>query len=72
APAHPSWYRNLSANPQVHVQVYDRVFAATARTASEAEKPALWSIMSKIWPDYREYAKKTTRDIPVVILDPVK
>lgn len=72
APKHPSWYHNLSANPQVRVQVYDRTFDARARTATTEEKPALWSIMAKIWPDYLEYAKKTTREIPVVILDPVQ
>lgn len=71
APAHPAWYLNLVANPEVRVQVYDRVFAAKARTAAAQEKPQLWSLMASIWPDYNEYTKKTTRDIPVVILEPV-
>ena len=53
------------------MQVYDRVFAATARTASAQEKPELWSLMASIWPDYNVYTTKTTRDIPVVILEPV-
>jgi F420H(2)-dependent quinone reductase len=70
APRHPSWYLNLTANPTVHVQVYDRTFVATARTATAEEKPRLWSLMAKIWPDYDEYVNKTTRDIPVVILEP--
>lgn len=72
APTHPSWYLNLVANSEVHVQVYARTFTARARTATAQEKPALWSIMTKIWPDYLEYTKKTTREIPVVILDPVE
>ncbi|GAB3035577.1 nitroreductase family deazaflavin-dependent oxidoreductase [Parafrigoribacterium mesophilum] len=71
APAHPSWYLNLVANPEVRVQVYDRIFAATARTATAGEKPALWSLMASIWPDYNVYTAKTDRDIPVVVLDPV-
>lgn len=71
APAHPGWYLNLVAHPEVRVQVYDRVFAATASTASAQQKPGLWSLMASIWPDYNEYIKKTTRDIPVVILEPV-
>jgi deazaflavin-dependent oxidoreductase (nitroreductase family) len=71
APRHPAWYLNLTENPTVHVQVYDRTFTANARTATAEEKPALWSMMAKIWPDYNEYVKKTTRDIPVVILEPV-
>ena len=61
APAHPAWYLNLVAHPEVRVQVYDRVFAATARTASAQEKPELWSLMASIWPDYNAYTKKTTR-----------
>jgi deazaflavin-dependent oxidoreductase (nitroreductase family) len=71
APAHPAWYLNLVAHPEVLVQVYDRIFAAKARTATEQEKPELWSLMASIWPDYNEYVTKTTRDIPVVILEPV-
>lgn len=71
APQHPAWYLNLTANPIVHVQVYDRIFTANARTATAQEKPPLWSLMAKIWPDYNEYTKKTTRDIPVVVLEPV-
>jgi F420H(2)-dependent quinone reductase len=71
APVHPAWYLNLVAHPEVLVQVYDRIVAATARTATAQEKPELWSLMASIWPDYNEYVKKTTRDIPVVILEPV-
>lgn len=71
APKHPSWYLNLTANAEVRVRVYDRTFTATARTATPEEKPALWSMMATIWPDYDEYVRKTTRDIPVVILEPV-
>ncbi len=69
APTHPAWYLNLSANPEVQVQVRAEKFAARARTASEAEKPALWDLMSKIWPAYNEYQSKTKRQIPVVILE---
>lgn len=71
APKHPSWYRNLQANPHVYLQVYGRKLRASARTASPEEKPALWAAMVRIFPDYAEYQKKTERDIPVVILEPV-
>lgn len=69
APGHPAWYHNLTANPRVRVQVVDEVFDATARTATEAEKPALWETMAQIWPAYNEYQTKTDRPIPVVILE---
>ena len=67
----PDWYRNLVADPNVRVQVQDKVFDATARTADPAEKPALWSLMAGIWPDYDNYQTRTIREIPVVILEPV-
>jgi deazaflavin-dependent oxidoreductase (nitroreductase family) len=70
APTHPSWYLNLSAYPEVEVQVGPETLRARARTAAGDERPALWDRMSEIWPAYREYQTKTEREIPVVILEP--
>lgn len=67
----PQWYRNLTADPQVHLQVGPEVFAAHARTASPAEKARLWPIMAKIFPTYDSYEAKSKRDIPLVILERV-
>jgi deazaflavin-dependent oxidoreductase (nitroreductase family) len=64
----PSWYVNLSADPDVEVQIKGEKFAAHARTATPEEKPELWALMTQAWPDYDEYQKKTTRLIPVVVL----
>ncbi len=69
APKHPSWYRNLVASPEVQVQVLADRFTAVARTASKEEKPALWATMAALFPNYTEYQAKTTREIPVVILE---
>ncbi|HEV8564594.1 MAG TPA: nitroreductase family deazaflavin-dependent oxidoreductase [Actinomycetota bacterium] len=69
AKKHPSWYLNLSENPDVEVQVGAERFSARARTATAKEKPKLWRIMAKIWPEYDTYQAKTDRDIPVVILE---
>jgi deazaflavin-dependent oxidoreductase (nitroreductase family) len=69
APDPPGWFLNLEADPQVRVQVRDDVFTAHARTASAEEKPELWAIMIKEWPDYDAYQAKTDRDIPVVVLE---
>jgi deazaflavin-dependent oxidoreductase (nitroreductase family) len=68
APAPPSWYVNLSANPEVQVQVKGDRFAAHARTATAEEKPELWKTMTAVWPDYDHYQQRTEREIPVVIL----
>jgi len=69
APQHPAWYENLAAHPEVTVQVMADRFKARARTASAAERPALWKTMAAIWPPYDEYQAKTSRTIPVVILE---
>lgn len=71
APNHPAWYLNLTTNPDVEVQVGAEKFSARARTATEQEKPELWTAMTAIWPDYDQYQTKTERPIPVVVLDPV-
>lgn len=72
APEHPLWYLNLTANPEVELQVKDQRFKAIARTATPEERPKLWDIMVKEWPAYNEYQAKTEREIPVVVLEPVK
>lgn len=69
APAHPKWYDNLVAEPDVEIQVMADRFPATARTATAAEKPALWKTMTAIWPAYDEYQARTEREIPVVVIE---
>jgi deazaflavin-dependent oxidoreductase (nitroreductase family) len=69
APEPPAWYLNLVERPDVTVQVLGDRFAAHARTATPEEKPELWSTMVERWPAYNEYQTKTTREIPVVVLE---
>jgi deazaflavin-dependent oxidoreductase (nitroreductase family) len=71
APEHPAWYLNLVAQPQVGVQVADKKFRATARTASGAERQRLWQLMADIYPPYNDYRKLTSREIPIVVLEPL-
>jgi proline iminopeptidase len=72
APQHPGWYRNLVANPEVEVQVGTQKMKARARTATGEERTRLWQEALKFWPPYAEYQRKTEREIPVVVLDPVR
>ena len=72
APRHPAWYTNLVAEPTVHVQVKGEKFTARARTAEGAERAALWETMAEIWPSYNDYRTKASREIPVVVLDPIE
>jgi deazaflavin-dependent oxidoreductase (nitroreductase family) len=69
APEHPDWYLNLSANPSVSIQVGPDIYQGIARTATGDERRGLWNQMSGIWPDYREYQKRTDREIPVVVIE---
>jgi proline iminopeptidase len=69
APAHPAWYVNLRAQPEVDVQVAADRFRARARTATGAERAALWKQMAEIYPPYNDYQKRTQREIPVVVLE---
>lgn len=72
APQHPAWYLNLQAEQHVQVQVKTEVFDAIARTASPSERERLWPRAVEAWPQYDDYQAKTSREIPVVILEPAK
>ena len=71
APDHPGWYKNLEKTPEVELQVKDEVFGARARTAKGKERERLWRKANAVWPHYDEYATKTKREIPVVVLERV-
>jgi deazaflavin-dependent oxidoreductase (nitroreductase family) len=71
APDHPGWYKNLEKSPEVGVEVKDEVFHARARKAQGEERARLWKKANEMWPDYEDYAKRTAREIPVVVLERV-
>ena len=71
APEHPGWYRNIQSNPDVEVMVGPLTLKARARTVTGPERVALWAEALKFWPPYADYALKTTREIPVVLLEPL-
>lgn len=70
APKHPVWYLNLVANPDVTIQVGSEVRRRLARQASASEKAELWPICVASYPEFAEYAKRTDRDIPIMICEP--
>ena len=72
APEHPGWYKNILGNNEVEVQVGTKKLKARARTATGAERAKLWEQAVKFWPPYADYQKKTEREIPVVVLDPIQ
>ncbi len=70
APDDPDWYKNIVANPdEVKIQDRAEVVPVSARTASGEERDRLWSLMTESWPAYNDYQRKTSREIPVVVLE---
>ena len=69
APDDPQWFRNMVANPDVTVEVGAEKFAARARVAEGAERDRLFRAQADAMPNFDEYATKTTRTIPVVVLE---
>lgn len=68
APKDPDWYYNLNADPHVEVQVATDKFAAVGETVTGPDRARYWDKMAGIWPQYNDYAQKTDREIPVVLL----
>ena len=71
-PRHPFWWTNLVANPSATVQIGSRHYRVTAREADGKEREDLWKAVTAKTPDYDEYQKRTTRRIPVVVLERTK
>ncbi|HEV8098963.1 MAG TPA: nitroreductase family deazaflavin-dependent oxidoreductase [Gaiellaceae bacterium] len=70
APKNPAWYWNLQGQ-DADVQIGSEHRRVHARDAEGEERERLWAEMVSLYPGYAEYQKKTTRQIPVVVLEPV-
>ena len=70
APKHPVWYYNLKANPRVEVQDGPKKLDMVAREITGAEKDQWWERAVAAYPPYADYQAKTSRVIPVFILEP--
>jgi deazaflavin-dependent oxidoreductase (nitroreductase family) len=68
----PAWYRNLVANPDVRLEVDGLDRPMTARTATDQERPLIWSGVIATAKNFAGYQTKTSRTIPVVILAPAQ
>jgi deazaflavin-dependent oxidoreductase (nitroreductase family) len=71
APAHPDWYRNLVANPEVTVEVGAETYPATAIVPTGAERDELFASVAERYPFFAEHQSRVTRRIPVVVLERV-
>jgi deazaflavin-dependent oxidoreductase (nitroreductase family) len=70
APDHPAWFLNLRDSPEVRFQVVDKKYRGAARITAGAERQRLFHMMAGLFPSYNDYQTKTTREIPVVVLEP--
>jgi deazaflavin-dependent oxidoreductase (nitroreductase family) len=71
APQHPLWYLNLQANPLAEVTIGRRTQQVRARDAQGEERERLWRSLADVYSGYDNYAQKTSREIPVVVLEPL-
>ncbi len=69
APTNPDWYHNLRANPAATVEVGTDTVQVSAHDAQGVERDRLWAEQKRAMPGFAEYEEKTTRTIPVVILE---
>lgn len=70
APKHPTWYYNIKASPEFPLQDGTVTKNYVAREVEGAERTEWWERAVAAYPPYAEYQKKTTRQIPVFVLDP--
>ena len=70
SPRHPAWFHNLKANPETTVQNGTRKIAVKARAATGDERKRLWPEVVELFGGYRDYQRRTEREIPLVILEP--
>ena len=71
APHNPSWYHNLVAHPDVTIELGGEKFQAKASVAQGAERDRLFKQQADQLPIFNEYQQKTTRRIPVIVIDRV-
>jgi deazaflavin-dependent oxidoreductase (nitroreductase family) len=71
ADRNPAWFANLTAHPDTSVELGSDVVAVRARVAAGDERERLWSRQKELVPGFADYEAKTSRQIPVVVLERV-
>lgn len=69
APTNPDWYHNLLAHPETTIEVGTQTHRVRARVAAPAERQEIYTLQAQVSPGFAEYQAKTTRTIPVVVLE---
>jgi deazaflavin-dependent oxidoreductase (nitroreductase family) len=71
ADRHPGWFFNVRSHPQATIQVKDKQIQVMAEVAGPEKKRELWARLVEVAPNFAGYQKRTSRDIPMVILYPL-
>lgn len=71
-PTNPDWYHNIVAFPQASIEVGESTVNVVARVAEGDTRERLWSRQKELYPGFAEYEAKNAREIPVMVLEPVK
>lgn len=69
APTNPDWYHNLKGNPEAKIEVGTETIDVKARIADGDERERIWTKQKEDMPGFTEYDQRTTRPIPVIILE---
>jgi deazaflavin-dependent oxidoreductase (nitroreductase family) len=72
APVNPDWYHNVLARPRVAAEIGTRTVELLARVAEGQEREQIWAAQKAAYPGFADYERKTTRQIPVIVLEPVR
>jgi deazaflavin-dependent oxidoreductase (nitroreductase family) len=72
APDNPAWFFNLKSNPQATIEIGTDTVPVTARVTGPEERDPIWTRQKQDQPGFAEYEQKTSRQIPVVILEPAR
>jgi deazaflavin-dependent oxidoreductase (nitroreductase family) len=70
APTHPYWYHNFRAHPEVELQDGPARGEFVAREVTGDERAGWWTRAVAAYPPYAEYQERTSRQIPVFVLEP--
>ena len=68
APTNPDWYHNLRANPHASIEIGSETYDVVARVAEGEERDRIWTTQKERYSGFASYERKTSRQIPVIIL----
>ena len=69
APKHPDWYHNLLAHPETIIEIGTETVPVRARVTAGEEREQIWSRQKAFYPSFAKHEAKTTREIPVIVLE---